>query len=61
MIIVASLLPEAMAVRINGFTPIQRFFLAWSQVWRENTKKERALQLVNDIYICNYKYLFSSS
>ena len=31
---------------INGFTPHQRFFLAWSQCWRENVKKERALQLV---------------
>jgi putative endopeptidase len=31
---------------INGFTPEQRFFLAWSQAWRENSKKERALQLV---------------
>jgi len=31
---------------LNGFTPKQRFFLAWSQAWRENVKKERALQLV---------------
>ena len=31
---------------INGFTPEQRLFLAWSQNWRENVKKERALQLV---------------
>ena len=31
---------------LNGFTPEQRFFLAWSQAWRENIKKERALQLV---------------
>eukprot|EP01038_Epipyxis_sp_PR26KG_P004814 gene4814-6744_t len=31
---------------INGFTPHQRLFLAWSQSWRENCKKERALQLV---------------
>lgn len=34
------------ADRINGFTPQQRFFMAWSQVWRENSTKERALQLV---------------
>lgn len=34
------------ADRINGFTPQQRFFMAWSQVWRENNTKERALQLV---------------
>jgi len=33
-------------IRINGFSPIQRFFMAWSQVWRENVKKERALQLI---------------
>mmetsp|Transcript_4278 Transcript_4278/g.7021 ORF Transcript_4278/g.7021 Transcript_4278/m.7021 type:complete len:444 (-) Transcript_4278:927-2258(-) len=31
---------------INGFTSEQRLFLAWSQAWRENVKKERALQLV---------------
>jgi putative endopeptidase len=31
---------------INGFTPVQRFFLAWSQCWRENCKEQRALQLV---------------
>lgn len=31
---------------INGFTPYQRLFLAWSQAWRENVKKERAIQLV---------------
>ena len=24
---------------INGFSPEQRFFLAWAQVWRENTSK----------------------
>ena len=32
--------------RINGFTAEQRFFMAWSQCWRENARKERALQLV---------------
>ena len=32
---------------INGFSPEQRFFLAWSQCWRENIKKERALQLIS--------------
>jgi putative endopeptidase len=31
---------------INGFKPEQRFFLAWSQCWRENVRKERALQLI---------------
>lgn len=32
--------------RINGFTPHQRFFLAWSQVWRQNATKENALAMV---------------
>ena len=32
--------------KINGFTPEQRLFLAWSQIWRQNVKKERAIQLV---------------
>ena len=31
---------------INGFTPQQRIFLAWSQLWRQNIKEERAKQLV---------------
>ena len=31
---------------INGFTPMQRFFLAWSQCWRENCKEQRSLQLL---------------
>ena len=31
---------------INGFTPQQRFFIAWSQCWRQNIKEERARQLI---------------
>jgi hypothetical protein len=31
---------------IGGFTPTQRFFLAWGTAWRQNIGKERALQLV---------------
>ena len=31
---------------IDGFTPTQRFFLAWAQCWRQNITKERSLQLV---------------
>jgi len=31
---------------INGFTPTQRFFLAWAQLWRQNISKEQALKLV---------------
>jgi len=31
---------------IDGFSPIQRFFLSWAQCWRQNVTKERALQLL---------------
>jgi putative endopeptidase len=31
---------------IDGFTPLQRFFLAWAQNWRQNITKERSLQLL---------------
>jgi putative endopeptidase len=31
---------------IDGFTPAQRFFLSWAQVWRSNTLPETAAQLV---------------
>ncbi len=33
--------------KIDGFTPDQRFFLSWAQVWRANTRPESTLQLVN--------------
>ncbi|MEP7144478.1 MAG: M13 family metallopeptidase [Ferruginibacter sp.] len=32
--------------KIGGFTPDQRFFLAWAQIWRENTLPETTAQLV---------------
>ena len=32
--------------RIDGFTPVQRFFLSWAQCWRQNILEERALQLL---------------
>ncbi len=32
--------------KIDGFTPDQRFFLAWAQVWRGKTLPERASQLI---------------
>ena len=32
--------------KIDGFTPLQRFFLSWSTVWRQNITDERAKQLV---------------
>ena len=31
---------------IDGYTGPQRFFLGWSQAWREKTRDERALQLL---------------
>lgn len=32
--------------KIDGFTPDQRFFLAWAQVWRANTLPETKAQLI---------------
>lgn len=32
---------------IDGFTPEQRFFLAWAQIWRSNTTPETSRLLVN--------------
>jgi len=34
------------AVEIDGFTLVQRFFLAWAQCWRQNITQERSLQLL---------------
>jgi putative endopeptidase len=31
---------------IDGFTPDQRFFLSWAQVWRSNTLPETAAQMI---------------
>ncbi len=36
--------PETATQKIDGFTPEQRFFLGWAQVWRANTRDE-ALKL----------------
>ncbi len=33
-------------VKIDGFTPDQRFFLAWAQIWRSKTLPDRAAQLI---------------
>jgi len=32
--------------KIDGFTPQQRFFLSWAQIWRNNTLPEQAQQLI---------------
>ncbi len=32
--------PDAKEKKIDGFTPAQRFFLAWAQVWRGNIRPE---------------------
>jgi putative endopeptidase len=45
--------------KIDGFTPDQRFFLSWAQVWRQNIRdEEAATRLVTDphspgIHRCN--------
>ena len=33
-------------IKIDGFTPDQRFFLNWAQVWRSNTLPESSAQLI---------------
>jgi len=33
-------------VKIDGFTPDQRFFLSWAQVWKGNILNESAAQLI---------------
>ncbi len=32
--------------KIDGFTPAQRFFLSWAQIWRSNTLPQTAAQLI---------------
>jgi putative endopeptidase len=40
--------------KIDGFTPDQRFFLSWAQVWRANTKpEEMMLRLKTDPHSCS--------
>ncbi len=39
--------PEARAKKIDGFTPEQRFFLSWAQVWRVNMRPEMARVRLN--------------
>ncbi len=38
---------KPLAKKIDGFTPDQRFFLAWAQVWASNVRPEFARLLVN--------------
>ena len=40
------ILKQITGKKINGFTPQQRFFLSWAQVWRSNTLPESEAQLV---------------
>lgn len=36
---------------IDGFTPVQRFFLSWAQIWRRNIRKETLLlRLKTDVH-----------
>ncbi len=39
--------PDARAKKIDGFTPEQRFFLSWAQVWRVNMRPEMARVRLN--------------
>ena len=32
--------PQARDQKIDGFTPEQRFFLGWAQVWRANQRED---------------------
>ena len=32
--------------KIDGFTPAQRFFLSWAQIWRNNALPETTAQLI---------------
>jgi putative endopeptidase len=32
--------------KIDGFTPAQRFFINWAQVWRANIRPQREAQLI---------------
>lgn len=42
---------EAAQQKIDGFTPLQRFFLAYSKVWRNLTRpEEMARRLVEDVH-----------
>lgn len=34
------------SAQIDGVTPVQRFFLAWAQCWRQNITEQRSLQLL---------------
>ncbi len=37
--------------KIGGFTPVQRFFLSWAQIWRRNIRKETLLlRLKTDVH-----------
>jgi len=33
--------------KVDGFTPEQRFFLAWAQIWRQNITPEAARVRIN--------------
>ena len=39
--------PDARGKKIDGFTPEQRFFLSWAQVWRVNMRPEMAKVRLN--------------
>ena len=45
---------------VEGFTPEQRFFLVWATIWRNNIRKEMALQrLIMDRKLTFTNFLMS--
>jgi putative endopeptidase len=42
-----SLAGKPRPANVDGFTPEQRFFLSWAQVWRQSMRQEQARLLVN--------------
>lgn len=42
-----SLAGKPKPAKVDGFTGEQRFFLAWAQIWRRNTRPEMARMLIN--------------
>ena len=39
--------PKTPNKKIDGFTPDQRFFLAWAQIWRANQRDEETKLRIN--------------
>jgi putative endopeptidase len=43
--------PDLQSPKIDGFTPIQRFFISYAQIWRQNIRDEELIQrLKTDVH-----------